>query len=878
MALNVFQVKPTHDHASVELRGDMSVSFNEAVSNEFTIRFFTITDEWFTFDSNAFNFIDSDGNPVNGLLFGGRANMFIDLMFDPERALWLITATNMVSGEASSGGGGGGGGAGLDTTEYPLTFAALPAMTPINYANGRYYRGRISANAKLANPTNMKPGDTMIIVIEQDMTGGRTLAYDGAYGFKDADYPKLSLAGQAVDTLTCYMTGDYTLQCDLRLNYSVVRPIAYGVAFSYTMQAAVTAAEASATDEQTVQVLRSGYRAECIATFGWNSPGKKRIRLRGIIDSKGQYPLLKLDKGNDRPAFGKALINIEGGAQVVVENLRITGTVAADVAGNGTGVLVNGGVDHVRMENLEIYDNENGIRSAVSEHPIIDVNNCLIHNNGWSTKPGYNGQTHNSYIGDSQLCRISNTTFMDSHTGHNIKSRALKTVIRNVYTRRSAQSREMDIPDQGIVHVYDSVFWKEASAANNNLIAIGWELLGGANRVQEYFFYNCYFHNDITPGRNVTFLENRKQGGQNTVAVHFVDCLFGGLGVDRTGALVDILYGPYTITTTGGPLGPRGPVGSPSRRWDGTMAANKTTNPLGIPTTPFSELPIPMVIPEMPAYPTYPEPPPVPPLPSNSAGGTKPPDTTVPNVSLVANQTSFTGPGMLALTADATDNEAVAKVEFYGDDVLMSTDTTAPYTASVPFTWQQNGTHVYYAIAYDAIGNKKTSASVTVNVQIQAPHLKPEDRFNQELQAAYDDKITNAVTGSKRLGVAQVIVDALSPTEASFPSLRIYRDGAMIAEQVYGEKAYIIDDGYDVVVMVPELVASSTVNSAGTFATGDWWYELVGGGVGNKTVITGTVGGVGSGAEIIFDEDIDPARDLDIELQLVMPRALDELA
>lgn len=875
MAQNVFHVLPSHNQASIELHGDMSVSFNEAVGKDFSIRFFTTTSEWFTLNSTVFNFVNDKGVPVSGLYFGGQPNMFVDLMFDAERMLWLVTATNMVSGAATTGGGGGDGGGG-DDTEYPITFLTAPELTPVNYANGRHYRGKLSTNAKLGNPTNMQPGDRLIIVIEQDQTGGRTMAYDGAYGFPAADYPKLSLEPQSEDTLDCYMTGDYVLQCDLRKNYSVVRPIAYGVNFAYTMQTGVNEAQKSETDSHTLQVLRSGWRTECIASVGYQTTPKKRLRILGRKNSKGERPLLRLER-TDRPAFGKAIMNIEGGAVTVIDGLRISGAVAADQAGNGTGVLVNAGADYVRLENCEIYDNENGIRSAVTKNPIFDINNCYIHDNGWSTKPGYAGQTHNSYIGDAQLCRISNSTFMESHTGHNIKSRALKTVIRNTYTRRSLQSREIDLPDQGVLHVYDSVFWKESSAANNNLIAIGWELLAGAGRQQEYFFYNCYFHNDITPGRNVTFLENRKQSGVNNVPVHFIDCLFGGAGVDRTGALVDVMIGPYTITTTGGPLGPRGPVGAPEKLWNGVMAANRTTNPLSIPTTPFEDLPIPMEIEPMPPYPVFPDPPPVPPLPSNSAGGTKPPDRTPPNVTLVHSQSEFTGPGILALTADATDNDVVAKVEFYEDDVLLSTDTVAPFNASVQYTWEDNGTHVYTAVAYDAAGNKKTSASVTVLVNITPPHLKPTTRFNEELQDSYDTAIESTPAGAKRLACANVIVNALSPTAADFPTLRIYRDGSVVAEQIYSDKAYVIDNGYDVAVNMPLTVQNATVNAPGVLATGDWWYELIGGGVDNKTVIIGTVGGPGSTAEIIFEEDIDPSRDLDVDLQLILPRSIDAL-
>ena len=875
MALNKFEVKPAHDKASVELHGDMSVSFDDAVSSNFSIRLFTVTNEWFTFDSTKYKFINQDGVRVSGLIFGGRANLFIDMMFDPDKGEWVITGTNMVAGDAMTGGdGGSGGGGGGDTTEYALTFQALPTLTPINVNNGFHYRGKLYGNAKLANPVNMKPGDRLIIVIEQDMVGGRTLDYDGAYGFKDAVYPKLTVESQATDTLVCYMTGDYTLQCDLYPNYSVIRPIAYGVNFGYTLQATVYESELTNVDNLTVQVIRSGQHAEAWSTVGWYN--KLNTRIRGNFNAiKNEYPLLRLEK-TDRAAFGKAVINIEGGKMTVIENLRISGGVSQD-SGNGTGVLINPAADAVRIKNCIIYDNENGVRSATSKHPVIDIEDCYIHSNGWSTRAGYNGQTHNAYMGENDIVRVRNTTFYNSLTGHNYKSRAGMNLLRNVYTRKSAQSRELDFPDTGIVHAYDCVFLKPADATQNNMIGIGQEMAQGNSKPQEYFFFNCYFHHDMHPGRGLTFIDNKQGTALNTVAVHFIDCEFGGIGLERGPSLFE---GPYTITLTGGPTGPRGSVGDVRMKWDGTKAANTSTNPFSIPETPLANLPAMTPIPEMPDYPAFfLEPPPVPPLPSNSAGGgTKPPDTQAPNIDLTANQIEFLTAGILALTATVTDNEGIGKVEFFRDDVLISTDSAGPFVASEEFDWQDNGTYVYSAVAHDTNKNTKTSQSITVTVNIPSPHLKPATRFNAELQAKYDSAILNAPANGARAAAGQAIVDALSPTATAYPKLIIYRNGAPIIEHNYGSKALVIDDGYDVAVTTPLSMASVVINGAASFATGEWWFEYIGGGLNNQTVIAGTVGGPGSNAEIVFDEDIDPSRYYDIDLQIVMPRLLDNLA
>lgn len=96
-------------------------------------------------------------------------------------------------------------------------------------------------------------------------------------------------------------------------------------------------------------------------------------------------------------------------------------------------------------------------------------------------------------------------------------------------------------------------------------------------------------------------------------------------------------------------------------------------------------------------------------------------DTEAPTVTLSSSSTSVTAAGTITLTASATDNVGVARVELRDGDSLLSTDTAAPYTASVALTSAHNGTHAYTARAFDAAGNQATSPPVMVTVNIQGP-------------------------------------------------------------------------------------------------------------------------------------------------------------
>lgn len=93
-------------------------------------------------------------------------------------------------------------------------------------------------------------------------------------------------------------------------------------------------------------------------------------------------------------------------------------------------------------------------------------------------------------------------------------------------------------------------------------------------------------------------------------------------------------------------------------------------------------------------------------------------DSTPPTVSLSGSATSITTASTLNLTATAADNVGVTRVEFYRGTSLLSTDTTAPYNASLSITSALNGTHTFTAVAYDAAGNKTTSSAVNVSVNI----------------------------------------------------------------------------------------------------------------------------------------------------------------
>ena len=91
-------------------------------------------------------------------------------------------------------------------------------------------------------------------------------------------------------------------------------------------------------------------------------------------------------------------------------------------------------------------------------------------------------------------------------------------------------------------------------------------------------------------------------------------------------------------------------------------------------------------------------------------------DTTPPTVSVTAPAGGATVSGTVPVTASASDNVAVASVEFWVDGAKEATDTSAPYSYSWDTTQVLGGPHTILVKAFDPSNNSaSTSAGVTVS-------------------------------------------------------------------------------------------------------------------------------------------------------------------
>src|SRR3990170_8413812 len=136
-------------------------------------------------------------------------------------------------------------------------------------------------------------------------------------------------------------------------------------------------------------------------------------------------------------------------------------------------------------------------------------------------------------------------------------------------------------------------------------------------------------------------------------------------------------------------------------------------------------------------------------------------DIIAPTVGITTPSTGVQLSGTISVTASATDNDGVSRVEFYVDGGLIFTDTTSPYTWSWNTTTATNGGHTLLARAYDPSGNVKDSALVSITVDNSAPTVI----------------ITSPSTGAQISGTISVTTTAMDNVGVS--RVEFYVDGGL---------------------------------------------------------------------------------------------------
>jgi chitinase len=143
-------------------------------------------------------------------------------------------------------------------------------------------------------------------------------------------------------------------------------------------------------------------------------------------------------------------------------------------------------------------------------------------------------------------------------------------------------------------------------------------------------------------------------------------------------------------------------------------------------------------------------------------------DTAPPTVSIASPANGAVVTGTVQVTASASDNVGVAKVDFSVDGTLSGTVTAAPYTFGIDTTGLPAGNHTLSAKAYDAAGNS-SSAQVTVNVQGAGGDTSAPSK---------PSSVRAAVVGTTQVALQW----APSTDNVGVAGYDVYRDGTLLAQ------------------------------------------------------------------------------------------------
>jgi hypothetical protein len=133
-------------------------------------------------------------------------------------------------------------------------------------------------------------------------------------------------------------------------------------------------------------------------------------------------------------------------------------------------------------------------------------------------------------------------------------------------------------------------------------------------------------------------------------------------------------------------------------------------------------------------------------------------DTTPPTVSVSPTSGTYTSAQTVTLTATASDNVGVTKVEFYKGGVLQSTDTSSPWTYGWAISSSNNGSNSWTAKAYDAANNTTTSSAASLTVNIPTGDTTPPTVSVSPTSGTYTtaQTVTLTATASDNVGVTKV--------------------------------------------------------------------------------------------------------------------------
>jgi hypothetical protein len=282
--------------------------------------------------------------------------------------------------------------------------------------------------------------------------------------------------------------------------------------------------------------------------------------------------LAQLSTPGSVPPNGRAILNVPGDQNVslTISGLELFG--ATDGASNGAGILFETGNANLTIRNSWFHNNQDGVLvgsvdAASTAGMTVSIDHSEFNNNGTGS-----GLNHNLYVNGVTKLAVTSSYFHDAIGGHEIKSRALTSIIENnrIQDQASAASYNIDLPDGGVDMVSGNVIEKGVNAVNRYAVHFSGEgLYAGSSLTLD----NNTFIGDRPGGTTGLF---NQSGGFSLPAVPatissntLYNIPLGNLYQDNFGPPYDSVMNNSVPTGPAPPLDQSHPfaVGEPASAW-----------------------------------------------------------------------------------------------------------------------------------------------------------------------------------------------------------------------------------------------------------------------------------------------------------------------
>ena len=215
----------------------------------------------------------------------------------------------------------------------------------------------------------------------------------------------------------------------------------------------------------------------------------QNITIKGVTIDGVRRVIFNTPPATDDYASAQGPVYIGNSANIAIENIDVDNGAITYPFGKA-GVYING-ADNLLLRQMRIHGFEvrgvNGIFSTKNTTGTLMLDQLEIYENGGSSGPAHNIYINSSKTDPTFTVAMTNSWSHDAFYGHTFKSRAQVNVLNGNYFQgglpqggsyTQAENYLVDIPNGGILEMYNNILTKNESGANSNGASITYSVEG----------------------------------------------------------------------------------------------------------------------------------------------------------------------------------------------------------------------------------------------------------------------------------------------------------------------------------------------------------------------------------------------------------------